>query len=238
MHATHSGNALVGIALWGWIPFVFLVFALLPPRRAALLCFLAAWMFLPCGGYEIQAFPEYDKTSAACVGILFSALVFDTGRITRLKPHWLDLFPVLYCVVPFFSSLSNNLGVYDGLSGLAGGVMSWLFPYLIGRLYFSDLQGMRELVLGIFIAGIIYMPFCLWEMRMSPNLHYYVYGFQQVKFWQTYRGSGFRPQVFMSNGLMLSLFMGFTALSGLGLWISRAKAVFLDYLFGIVVAPR
>lgn len=226
MHATHSGNPLVGIALWGWIPFVFLVFALLPPRRAALLCFLAAWMFLPCGGYEIKFFPEYNKTTATCTGILLATLIFDTGRITRFRPNGLDVFAVITCVVPFLSSLSNGFGVYDGLSSMVGTTMNWVFPYIVGRLYFTDLRSMRELITGLFLAGLVYMPFCLWEIRMSPNLHYYIYGFQPSSFIMTYRGGGYRPMVFMLHGLMLALFMGFTALSGFGLWFSGAKKSF------------
>jgi len=227
MQATHSGNPLVGIALFGWVPFVLLLFTMLPPRRAALIAFLAGSMFLPSGGFKIHAFPEYNKTTAICVGILLSALIFDTGRITRFKPHWLDLFPIMYCVTPFFSSLSNNLGAYDGVSALTGSVISWLFPYFIGRLYFSDLQGMRELILGFFIAGMVYMPFCLFEIRMSPHLHYWIYGFSPTAFVHHIRSGGYRPVVFMGTGLRLTLFMGFTTLSGFGLWFSKVKTSFL-----------
>lgn len=235
MQATHSGNPLVGIALFGWIPFVLLLFALFPSRRAALIAFFAGSMFLPHGGYKIQAFPEYNRTTAICVGILLSALIFDTGRITRFKPHWVDLFPVMYCLAPFFSSLSNGLGPYDGFVALTGSVISWLFPYFIGRLYFSDLQGMRELILGFFIAGVVYMPLCLFEIRMSPNLHAWVYGFSPTEFVKTIRFGGYRPQVFMSTGLTLSLFMGFTALSGFGLWLSNTKRNFLGLPIGLFV---
>jgi hypothetical protein len=223
MQATHNGNPLVAITLFGWIPFVLLLFALLPARRAALIAFLGGWMFLPCGGYDIPYFPTYDKTSAICMGIFLAALIFDTGRITSFRPHWLDLFPVLYCVTPFFSSLSNGLGVYDGFSSLSSSLMNWMFPYFIGRLYFSDFQGMRELILGLFIAGIVYVPFCLFEIRMSPNLHAWIYGFGQSPFVQAVRGGGYRPQVFMKHGLMLSLFMALATLSGFGLLLSKAK---------------
>ncbi|HOD48806.1 MAG TPA: O-antigen ligase domain-containing protein [Candidatus Hydrogenedentes bacterium] len=236
MQATHGGNALVGIALFGWIPLVLLLFALLPPRRAALLGFLGGWMFLPCGGYEIKFFPEYNKTSAVCIGIFLATLIFDTGRITRFRFHWLDLFPVMSCVVPFFSSLSNGLGAYDGFSSVASEMTIWMFPYLIGRLYFTDFRSMNELILAIFIAGMVYAPFCLFEIRFSPNLHYWVYGFQQSPFVTRFRLGGFRPTVFMRTGLMLSLFMGFTALSGFGLWISRAKEDFLGLPLWVSVA--
>jgi hypothetical protein len=117
-------------------------------------------------------------------------------------------------------------------------MMIWLTPYLIGRLYFTDLEGVRELIMGLFIAGLVYLPLCLWEIRMSPSLHFFTYGYNQVRFFQTVRaGGGYRPMVFMGNGLMLSLFMGFTALSGFGLWLSKTKRNFLGLpLWMFVVA--
>jgi hypothetical protein len=228
MQALHDGNILVPIALFGWVPVIMVLFAMLPVRRAALIAFLAGWMFLPVAAYEIKFFPEYGKGSATCLGILAATLIFDTGRITRFRPHWVDLFPIILCISPFLASMSNGLGPYDGFSAANNSMSRWLFPYLIGRLYFTDLPSMRELVFGIFVAGLVYVPFCLFEIRMSPNLHYYVYGFHPSQFLQAYREGGFRPVVFMSHGLMTSMFMGMATLCGFGLWLSGSRKVFMS----------
>ena len=39
--------ALVPVALIGWIPFVLLLFAVLPARRAAVATLMIGWLFLP-----------------------------------------------------------------------------------------------------------------------------------------------------------------------------------------------
>jgi hypothetical protein len=223
-----EGNSLVPVVLVGCIPVIFILFALLPGRRAALAGFLGGWMFLPNAGFQIQYFPEYNKAMATCVGIFAATLVFDMDRFRRFRPCWIDLFPLTLSIVPFFSSLSNGLGAYDGFSAMTGAFTSWMLPYLVGRLYFTDLKGMRELILGFFIAGLIYLPFCLWEMRMSPNLHYHVYGFNPSAFVQAYRGGGYRPVVFMRHGLMTVMFLGMSALCGFALWLSGAKKTFLN----------
>ena len=40
-------NLLVPVTLFGWIPVAIALFLLLPPRRAVIVAFLLAWLFLP-----------------------------------------------------------------------------------------------------------------------------------------------------------------------------------------------
>jgi hypothetical protein len=136
---------LVPIALFGWIPAVLFIFAVLPPRRAVIVAFLFAWLFLPVAAYKLTGLPEYSKMSATCGGVLLGTLLFDPGRFLTLRPHWADLPMAVWCSVPLASSLSNNLGVYDGLSATLSQTVQWGLPYLIGRLYFSDWAAVREL---------------------------------------------------------------------------------------------
>ena len=93
-------------------------------------------------------------------------------------------------------------------------------PYLIGRIYFSDAAGLRELAVGIFIGGLVYIPFCLYEIRLSPQLHRIVYGYHAHSFAQTYRFGGWRPTVFMDHGLMVGLWMAMSCLAGIWLYVS------------------
>ena len=68
---------------------------------------------------------------------------------------------------------------------------------------------------------LVYVPFCLYEIRMSPQLHTLVYGFHQHSFAQNMRDGGYRPMVFMQHGLMVAMWMGMTALVGVWLWKSK-----------------
>ena len=42
-----QGNALVPLALFGWVPFVSWLFSKVTPRTSAAMAFALAWMFLP-----------------------------------------------------------------------------------------------------------------------------------------------------------------------------------------------
>lgn len=215
-------SLLVPLTLLGWIPVVLLLFALLPPRRAVTVAFVSAWLFLPMAGYELPGLPPYTKMSATCLGVLIGVAIFDAGRMSAFRFRMLDLPFAIWCVCPFFSSITNGLGTYDGLSAVLGQLFKWGLPYFIGRLYYGDLEGLRELALGIFIGGLAYVPLCLYEIRMSPQLHVMVYGFHQHSFDQTYRLGGWRPVVFMQHGLMVGMWMTSASLVGLMLWRSRA----------------
>ena len=214
---------LVPVTLFGWIPCVILLFVLFPPRRAVIASFLLAWLFLPMAGYGVPGLPDYTKMSATTFGVLIGAALFDTDRLLGWRPKWVDLPMMLYCTSPLMSSYLNGLGLYDGISQVVNQWIIWGLPYLIGRIYFTDLEGLRELAIGIFIGGLIYLPFCWFEVRFSPQLHKWIYGFRQHSFIQNVRDGGYRPMVFMQHGLMVGMWIGMTTL--IGVWLWRSKTV-------------
>jgi hypothetical protein len=212
---------LVSLALFGWIPVVFLLFMLLPPRRAVIAAFLLAWLFLPMAGFKIAGLPDYTKMSATCFGVLLAAAVFDADRLLSFRYRWFDVPVTIYCLSPFVTSVVNGLGAYDGMSMVILQVVTWGLPYFIGRVYFADLDGVRELALGMVVGGLIYVPLCWFEIRMSPQLHRMIYGYHQHSFIQQIRFGGYRPMVFMQHGLMVAMWMALTGLIALWLWRSR-----------------
>jgi hypothetical protein len=212
---------LVPIALFGWILAVLFIFAVLPPRRAVIVAFLFAWLFLPVAGYKIVALPDYTKMSATCAGVLLATAVFDPGRFLTFRPRWVDVPMAIWCAVPLATSLWNGLGPYDGLSGVLSRTVEWGFPYFIGRLYFSDLVSLRELAVGIFVGGLVYVPLCLFEIRMSPQLHAALYGSVPGGWEHVRRFEGWRPTVFMGTGLMVGMWMTTASLAGVWLWAGR-----------------
>ncbi len=215
-------TSLVPIAMFGWIPVVLALCAVLPPRRAVVVAFIVAWSFLPMVTYDLRGLPDYTKMSATCGGVLLATAFFDIDRIIRFRPALIDLPMIVWCLCPAASSLSNQLGLYDGFSAAFEQTVKWGFPYFIGRLYLSDLRGLRDLAVGIFYGGLVYIPFCLYEIRMSPQLHHLLYGFHQHDFTQTMRFGGWRPMVFMEHGLMVGMWMSMSALIGIWLWWTGA----------------
>ena len=213
-------NFTVPVALFGWPLVAVALCALLPARRAVIAAYIAAWLFLPMYRYPIPGFLDWTKVSATSVSLLLGLMLFDLARLASFRPRWFDLPVLAWCLSPVVSSLANGFGLYDGLSVSLDQVLVWGLPYLLGRLYLGDLDGLRDMALGLFIGGLVYVPFCIFELRMSPQLHAIVYGFHQHSFAQAHRFGGWRPTVFMEHGLMVGMWMSMASLVGIWLWIS------------------
>ncbi len=212
-------SPLVPLVLFGWIPTVLHFFVRYPPRRAVITSFVVAWLFLPQAGYPLPGLPDYTKMSATCYGILLATFIYDSGRFRAFKPGWLDSPMLIWCLSPMASSLSNDLGAYDGFSASMEQVVTWGLPYFLGRLYLGNLVGLKQLAIAIFAGGLAYVPFCLLESRISPQLHRLVYGFHvNADFSQTMRMGGYRPTVFMVHGLAVGAWMMAASLIGIWLW--------------------
>lgn len=205
----NGGNPLVAVALFGFIPAVKALFRRFNARIAIAAAFVAGWMFLPVAGFKVKGIPSYNKVTASAMVILFWARKFDRARLQEVTFNPIDLPMLLWCISPFFSSVFNDLGIYDGLSQTMYQSITWGVPYYIGRVWFSEASALRLLGLYIFIGAVVYIPFCWFELIMSPQLHRLTYGFHQHDFLQTLRdGGGFRPMVYMDHGLMTSTWMG------------------------------
>ena len=203
------------LALFGWIPAVVVLYALLPVRTAAAVAVIGAWLLLPPYSIPIAGLPDYSKNTAATIAMVLGTLLFASDHVLRFRPRWFDVPMLGWCLCGIPSSLHNGLGLYDGLSDALRQFMYWGLPYLLGRLYFSNAEGLRLFTIAMVIGGLAYVPPCLWEMRMSPNLLGHIYG---ATTWQGTRFGGYRPHVFFGTGLECGLWMTATSLTSWWLW--------------------
>ena len=212
------------LVMFAWVPFSLVLFTLLRPRHAVLAAYLGAWLFLsPRAGLDIRILPDLDKVTIATFSVLAGIMLFDAPRLFTFRFRWFDVPMLAWCAAPAITSITNGLGYWDALSTILTSLTVWGIPYYIGRVYFNDWEGFRELAIAIFIGGLIYIPFCLFEIRFSPQLHRLVYGTHQHAFDQTKRGGGFRPMVFMQHGLAVGFWM--TAASLVGVWLLVSGAL-------------
>ncbi|MGL5077750.1 MAG: O-antigen ligase family protein, partial [Waterburya sp.] len=122
-------------------------------------------------------------------------------------------------LVTFFLLKSTGAYIY-----LLYGIVIYGVTYLIGRIYFNNLTAIRQLAIGIFFGGLVYIPFCLLEVAISPQLHRLVYGYHGFEqFSQSFRYGGFRPTVFMQHGLAVGMWM--MAATLIGIWLWQAKVI-------------
>jgi hypothetical protein len=222
----------VPLIMFAWIPIVLYLFSRFPAQKAVVISFLTAWMFLPEASLTLLGLPDYTKMSATCYGVLLATFIYDVGRFSSFRFGWIDMPMAVWCVCPFISSITNGLGAYDGLAAALSQTVTWGIPYFLGRIYLNSLLGLKQLATGLFVGGLVYAPLCLYESRMSPQLHRIVYGdFSFSDFGQSIRLGGFRPLVFMRHGLTVAAFMMAATLIGIWLWRSGT----LKQLWGIPI---
>lgn len=211
--------------LLAWIPIVFILFKRFPPQKAVIISLIVAWLFLPQGvKFSLSLIPDYDRLSATSYGILLATWFYDARRFQTFKFGWLDIPMAIWCICPMLSSLTNGLGVYDGCAASLTAIITYGVPYFIGRIYFNNLTGIRQLAMGIFLGGLVYVPLCLLEVAISPQLHRLVYGYHGIRqFAQSFRYGGFRPTVFMQHGLAVGMWM--MAATLIGIWLWQAKVI-------------
>ena len=216
------------LTMLAWLPIVFYLFKIYAPRQAVIVSFIGGLLFLPeKAGFRLPLIPDYQGMVATCYGIVLAILVYDFERIKEFKLAWIDLPMLIWCICPVFSSISNDLGVYDGVNEAITQSVTWGLPYFLGRFYLNNLDAQRELALNIIKGGLLYVPLCLYESRMSPQIHKIFYGYYPhlSGIAQAYRLGGYRPMVFMEHGLMVGMWMMIVALIAFWLWQSKTLSI-------------
>ena len=141
---------------------------------------------------------------------------------------------LLLVFTPFLTVLHNaepysagpnflpGLRIYDAFSMILSALVAFL-PYWLARRYLAGPDQHVLLLRGLCIAGLLYSLPSLFEVRMSPQLSRWVYGFLAQSFVQAMRDGGFRPVVFLQHGLWLAIFLAMTALAAFALWRHERK---------------
>ena len=199
---------------------------------------MGAQMLLPVGAsIKFEMIPAFDKISIPNLAA-FIGCILVSRRALRLFHRFglAEVLILMFLVGPFVTAELNTDPIfqrsnhtyepkYDALSAV---VSQLLFP-LRSILFLADkycgifptMQILRVLV----IAGLLYSLPMLFEVRMSPQLHTWIYGYFPTDFSQTYRDGAFRPVVFMGHGLIVAFFAMTTVVAAAALWRTRTSVV-------------
>jgi hypothetical protein len=229
-----SYNIVAFSAICAWIPIIVALFALIPPRRAVIAAFVVGYLFLPDLNWHFPTIPDVNKVTLTEVGVILGSLLLDGGRLFAVRPRLIDLAWLILCLTPIVSSLTNGLTIMDGLAMSMTVVTKWGLAYWVGRAYFTDWEAARELAVGIILGGLAYVPLCWWEIRMSPQLHSQIYGWLFISFRRDSAIFGFRPNVFLADGLTVTMFMGVTAVLAYWAWMTESPKKLLGMPMGAI----
>ena len=106
----------------------------------------------------------------------------------------------------FFGEIGvTGLGVKDAIALVFNQAMLAV-PFVLALSFLRRAEDHREILFALMIAGLIYSLFMLIEVRLSPQLNIWIYGFFQHNFEQMMREGGFRPIVFLYHALWVAFF--------------------------------
>jgi len=235
-------NGFAYLVLLSWPLVTILLFRVLPLPKAIAWTIVAGYLFLPeQTGFDLPVLPQVDKTLIPALSAAVMAWVKlrdpATPRAAAAAPGIRKLFLALLALVflnPFITALTNSepvvvgtgvrfipgLRLYDAFAILSQ-TLTMLIPFLLGRRFLTTEADHAALLKVLALAGIAYCLPIFIEVRLSPQLNIWIYGFFPHSFVQHIRAGGFRPLVFLDHGLSVANFMVAAVLSAAALWNIR-----------------
>lgn len=237
------------LALVSWPVVTFFIFQRYRLPIAAGASTLGAMLFLPDGeaAIDFPLIPPLDKENIATLSLL--AMMFLKHRSVLAQARLfrgIDLVPAA-ALIGILGTWQGNkepivmgflVGVVEDakavtLPGLTfkdviayavRDILAFLLPFQLARAIYRTREDLRDFLNIFVIFAITYIPLILVELRLSPLVHAWIYGYPPHNdFTQTMRWGGWRPQVFFYHGLYLSKFMFACSMCALALWLGKQK---------------
>lgn len=240
-------NVIAYLMLLVWPVVCLMLFRTQKVERAIIWSILGGYLLLPpLAEFNLPLVPAMDKISIPNLSVL-AILVLATEHKMRLLPEGrlprilmaLFIFGAIPTVLTnrepiLFEVLSDAdpiLFLVDALPGqsirdigsvLIGQVLT-IVPFVVARQFLSSDTGLREILLALMVGAIAYSVPSMIEIRFSPQMNVWVYGFFQHSFEQTIRAGGYRPIVFLPHGLWLAVFVCTGAMAAAALARTKPK---------------
>lgn len=223
-------------------------------QQALILSLVVGYLFLPpLITFFIPGIPGFDKHTIPTV-VAAVLLASKQGKEPFQSPPPMGPVVKLLLMTFILTSLLTDLlnsdilvegnTVRPGLtvaSGLKEVFRAYftVLPFLLGYRYLHDYRGARLLCWYIVLAILWYSIPMLIEIRMSPQLNVWVYGYFQHDFIQMIRYGGYRPIVFLEHPLWVASLTSIAFVFAIGLAKSkqmpRAKLIVAYLAFALFI---
>lgn len=236
MPAYINPNWLAYLALLIWPAVALCLYVRLPIAQATVWTILGGYLLLPVGTeIKLAGVPAFDKSSIPNLAALICCALF-ARRLPKVFRGFgvAEVLIVGLLVGPFITSLLNSdpirisatflpgVGNYDALSAAVAQFI-FMTPFFLGRQFLRSLEDNATVLRIMVIAGLAYSLPMLFEVRMSPQLHSWIYGYFPHSFAQQVRDGGFRPMVFLGHGLLVAFFSMTATVAAAALWRTRNR---------------
>ena len=223
-------NAIAYLVLMAWPAVCLVLFRRLRIELALIWSILGAYLILPpLTEFDLPLVPAMDKYTLPNLTALLIVLFVLRRKVSFWPDTWVmrllllgfvlgavptvltNRDPILFQQlagsdpITFITGALPGLRLLDIFSAVSTQILM-LIPFFLARQLLSTEQGLRDLVLALCLAALVYSLPALLEVRISPQLNIMIYGFFQHSWEQMVREGGFRPIVFLPHALWLAFF--------------------------------
>lgn len=207
---------------------------------------VGGYLLLPVGvDFDFPLIPALNKTTIPAVMAFLGCKYLARRNIGLLPPSGFERNMILLFFVGSVGMVFTNgdainevnrfipgLGYRDTVSViLSQGLL--LLPFTIAMQLIKTHEDQVQLFKLLVLAGLLYSILIVFEIRMSPQLHKWVYGFFPHSWGQQVRYGGFRPVVFLGHGLWVAIFL--VAVLGAALNLAKLKVQVTRHFNGLIV---
>ncbi|MEH2557279.1 hypothetical protein V1286_004808 [Bradyrhizobium algeriense] len=246
-----SAVATLALLLWPLVAAV--LFSVRPAVQATLWTIVGAQLLLPVGtGIKFEMIPSFDKATLPSFCIFLGYLIV-VGRPWHPRFGIAEVLVAIFLFGPIITSMLNGdpvfagdrvipgVGLYDAVSAVEAALIV-LLPFFVGRGLFRTEQANEQVLKALVVAGLFYSIPMLFEMRFSPQFHFWIYGYFPTDFIQQVRDGGYRPMVFTGHGLIAAIFLFMSVTAAAALWRSggglRRSGGVTAYLGAVLILCR
>jgi len=253
-------NPIAYLVLFSWPLVAWMMYRRMPLERAFVWTIIGGYLILPPATVvDLPLLPPIDKLVIANLSALVLTIFVGKVKVEWLPRSWLArilLLTFVFATVPTILTNSDTIfidapfmevgpmeravRVIPGLvpreviSFSGALILIHVLPFLVARSVLASETGRRELLRALMIGGLIYTIPSLFEIRFSPQLNIWIYGFFQHDFIQMIRGSTYRPIVFLAHALWLAFFFVNAALATASLARTQTKEKHTKYIYALL----
>lgn len=202
--------------------------------NAIFIAITCAVMFLPAEfAFDLPLMPPLDRVTITSLSLLVF-LYARRKKMSAFPPGMPTKILIGYFIAVTISVEMNTDALFIGGAFLPGlthydivssviRLFLAMMPFFLGRQFLNDVKDNEGIFKILVVLGLIYTLPMLIEIRLSPQFHYWVYGYSTGNFFQMMRGDGYRPMVFIGHGLGLAFWFSTCIIAAFALQKNKVR---------------